>query len=254
MFEKLRKILAEKRVKRAADYAVADKQFAAESHDTQIVLWPVRMLGRALRWTMDTVVAICRWIWEMLRNINVTELIHIVLLVAIIILFLILISNVIRKNYQKHAAVTPSDEPVVETVAPVIEPEQNITENHETISVETETVAEPVNAPVAEPKPEQIAAPRIVYNQIFGDVIIESKQESVLLKPGARINGNVYLQNMRKFVLPCGVRIEGNLFLRDLNMLQFCGDFTVTGNIYVSPRSSFGPIPNGAKLGGQIIL
>ncbi len=89
---------------------------------------------------------------------------------------------------------------------------------------------------------------------IYGDLIIDSYNATNTLKNGDTIKGNLYIQNMRKYILPCNIRIEGNLFLRDVNMLQFCGDFTVTGNIYVSPRSSFGPIPRTARLGGQVIL
>ena len=90
--------------------------------------------------------------------------------------------------------------------------------------------------------------------KIYGDIIIESREEAIVLKNGAHIRGNLYLQNMYKYVLPCDIKIEGNLFLRDLNMLHFCGRFTITGNIYVTPNSSFGPIPRDAYLGGQIIL
>jgi hypothetical protein len=39
-----------------------------------------------------------------------------------------------------------------------------------------------------------------------------------------------------------------------MGLLQFCGDFVVTGNIYVSPRSSFGPIPKTARIGGYVVL
>ena len=89
---------------------------------------------------------------------------------------------------------------------------------------------------------------------IYGDVVIETRGEARVLKNGARIRGNLYLQRMRKYVLPCNIVIDGSLFLRDVNILQFCGPFTVTGNIYVSPRSSFGPIPYNARIGGQVIL
>ena len=89
---------------------------------------------------------------------------------------------------------------------------------------------------------------------MYGDVIIESRGDAKLLNNGTQINGNLYLQNMRKYVLPCDIKITGNMFIRDVTMLQFCGDFEITGNIYVSPRSSFGPIPRTARLGGQVIL
>jgi hypothetical protein len=91
-------------------------------------------------------------------------------------------------------------------------------------------------------------------NTLMGDVIIDSRGAGAILQAGTQVNGNLYLQNMRKYTLPCDIRINGNLFLRDVNMLQFCGDFVITGNIYVSPRSSFGPIPKTARLGGHVVL
>ena len=89
---------------------------------------------------------------------------------------------------------------------------------------------------------------------MYGDIIIDNRGDAKLLNNGTEIDGNLYLQNMRKYVLPCNIKISGNMFIRDVSMLQFCGDFEITGNIYVSPRSSFGPIPSSARLGGQVIL
>ena len=109
-----------------------------------------------------------------------------------------------------------------------------------------------INTVSATPSAEITAQTR--DSEIFGDVIIESRGESAAIKNGAHIHGNLYLQRMHKYVLPCGVVIDGNLFLRDLHLLQFCGEFTVRGNIYVSPTSSFGPIPCNARIGGQVIL
>ena len=88
----------------------------------------------------------------------------------------------------------------------------------------------------------------------MGDVVIDTRRAASVIEHNTRVQGNLYLQNMRKYTLPCGVRVEGNLFLRDVNLLQFCGEFTVTGNIYVNPRSSFGPIPANARVGGYVIL
>ncbi len=123
-----------------------------------------------------------------------------------------------------------------------------------------ENTNELVNEPivVAPAKPCQTEIKQIAkiekQNKIMGDVVIDSRGSATVIEHNTKINGNVYLQNMRKYTLPCGVRINGNLFLRDVNTLQFCGEFTVTGNIYVSPRSSFGSIPSTARLGGYIIL
>jgi hypothetical protein len=91
------------------------------------------------------------------------------------------------------------------------------------------------------------------YN-MYGDIIIDGIKPSDKLSSGIKINGKVYLQNMRKYTLPCDIHIEGDLLLRNVEMLKFCGDFTITGNIYISRNSSFGPIPKTAKLGGQIIF
>jgi hypothetical protein len=91
-------------------------------------------------------------------------------------------------------------------------------------------------------------------NKFLGDVVIDSRGAGKLLQNQSQINGNLYLQNMHKYTLPCDVKINGNLFLRDIGLLQFCGDFVVTGNIYVSPRSSFGPIPKTARVGGYVVL
>jgi hypothetical protein len=89
---------------------------------------------------------------------------------------------------------------------------------------------------------------------MYGDIIIDSRGAAMMLNNGYEINGNLYLQNMRKYVLPCDIKITGNMFVRDVNMLQFCGKFEIAGNIYVTPTSSFGPIPRNAYVGGQVIL
>ena len=88
----------------------------------------------------------------------------------------------------------------------------------------------------------------------MGDTVIDHHDMTTVLQNGAHVRGNLYIQDLRKYTLPCNIVIDGNLILRDVNMLNFCGDFTVRGNIYVSPRSSFGPVPSTARIGGQVIL
>ena len=78
--------------------------------------------------------------------------------------------------------------------------------------------------------------------------------DSPVLYNGVIIDGNLFLQNMRKYTLPCGVKINGNLFIRNVDKLSFCGDFTVMGNIYVNRQSSFGPVPQSARVMGRVIL
>jgi hypothetical protein len=117
-------------------------------------------------------------------------------------------------------------------------------------------VTEPVNVVPVKKSEVVIAKKQIAKqeNKFLGDVVIDSRGAGKLLQNQSQINGNLYLQNMHKYTLPCDVKINGNLFLRDIGLLQFCGDFVVTGNIYVSPRSSFGPIPKTARVGGYVVL
>ena len=236
MFDKLKMKFAARRMQRELDYAWIDKNVIAREHILMtIVSWPFRMIGRAFRWFFDCVTAILSWFWDLLVwamrgiwawlcGINLIGLINLALLVAIIVLCSLLVIGIL--NNRKSVFFN------------------NATANN---------INRVINAVPTKPCNDVTLRPQGDGN-IYGDVIIESRGEAIMLKPGAHIRGNLYLQRMRKYVLPCGVVIEGNLFLRDVNMLQFCGPFTVTGNIYVSPRSSFGPLPYNARLGGQVIL
>ena len=88
----------------------------------------------------------------------------------------------------------------------------------------------------------------------MGDTVINTRAGGRMLRSGMTVRGNLYLQDMNKYVLPCDIKIHGNLFLRDIGILQFCGKFSVSGNIYVTPTSSFGPIPRDAYVGGHVII
>ena len=221
----------------------------------KIICTPFRMLART-----------CKRIWNWLCNINVIGIVNLTLLVAIIVLFSMLIIDLC--NCRTDNVVIIRDDVVQTTVLPsdttpekrnvVARPVKPVTNTLPMVR-DTQT-REIINEPivVAPAKPcatsvNQIAKVR-QENKIMGDVVIDSRGAATVIEHNTKIQGNLYLQNMRKYTLPCGVRINGNLFLRDVNMLQFCGEFTVTGNIYVSPRSSFGPIPATARLGGYVVL
>ncbi|MDR0319649.1 MAG: hypothetical protein LBH81_02820 [Rickettsiales bacterium] len=73
------------------------------------------------------------------------------------------------------------------------------------------------------------------------------------LPPMAEINGNLYIQNMDRYVVPCGTKVRGDMIVRNVRRLSFCGCMEVRGNIYVGKGTSFGPLPANAKIGGQII-
>ncbi|MCL2018104.1 MAG: hypothetical protein FWG80_05040 [Alphaproteobacteria bacterium] len=96
--------------------------------------------------------------------------------------------------------------------------------------------------------------PLIAELWIVGDTIIDGTHHDAQINKNTNIRGNLFLQNMRHYTLPCGLKVDGNLYLRNVNLLRFCGSFTVTGDIYVSKSSSFGPIPKNARLGGQVIF
>lgn len=271
MFDKLKMKFAARRMQRELDYAWIAKNVIAREHILMtIVSWPFRMIGRAFRWFFDCVTAILSWFWDLLVwamrgiwawicGINLIGLINLALLVAIIVLCSLLIIGILnnRKSvFFNNATANNINRVPVETT--------NRSDKDGAVTSNTEiplpvrrdargNMQKPINAVPTKPCNDVTLRPQGDGN-IYGDVVIESRGEAIMLKPGAHIRGNLYLQRMRKYVLPCGVVIEGNLFLRDVNMLQFCGPFTVTGNIYVSPRSSFGPLPYNARLGGQVIL
>lgn len=210
-----------------------------------IVCWPFRMIGRG---------AARLWAW--IRSIDLIGLVNSTLLIAIICLFSMLIIDVLNCRRDAQRAANTQQEQVV---APVAKAERTVTVNAvitlpAKYDENRKIIGRPVNVARVKPDPVAVRQTAKKNNTMFGDVIIDSRGAATMLQNGTHVRGNLYLQNMRKYTLPCDVRIEGNLFLRDMGMLQFCGDFTVTGNIYVSPRSSFGPIPATARLGGQVIL
>jgi len=260
MFKELKMKIAARRVERKKTRAAASKKTRRGAKRTsrwtrawEIICWGPRMIARG-----------ARALWTWIRSIDLIGLVNLTLLIAIIALFSMLIIDVINCRRARVVVIAP-DAPVIATqtaTKPVPTPVQRRVSprpNRVTLPIARDEqtrkmVAEPIN--VVPVKKCEVAVRQVAKsdNDIYGDTIIDSRGAATVLQNGTRVNGNLYLQNMRKYTLPCGVVIRGNLFLRDVNMLQFCGDFTVTGNIYVSPRSSFGPIPRTARLGGQVIL
>lgn len=214
---------------------------------------PFRAIGR---W--------CRAFWKWVRSIDLIGLVNITLLSAIIVLFSMLIIDIV--GCKKPVVIIAQDN------APTATQSQAAGSNSNTPRIVRERdskrvtalpirrdenrvfTAETIN--VARVQPDNVAIKQTARcgKTMYGDVIIDSRGAATMLKPGDVVKGNLFLQHMRKYTLPRGVRIEGHLFLRDMGMLQFGGEFTVTGNIYVTPTSSFGPIPGTARIGGQVIL
>lgn len=202
------------------------------------ICWPFNKIGKLLR-------AFWNWVCE----INIIGLVNITLLISIIVLFSMLILDVTKCN---RAPVVIVAEPV-----PVTKPVRNVVARPmPVLPATTKKKIQPVNVVPVKKAEVEIAKKQIAKqdNKFMGDVVIDGRGAGKLLQNQAQVNGNLYLQNMHKYTLPCDIKINGNLFLRDMGLLQFCGDFVVTGNIYVSPRSSFGPIPKTARIGGHVVL
>ena len=265
MFEKLQMKLAARKMQRTKEYAALDRKIMAEETAFErVLLWPFRAIGFVCRFIYDIVAAVVSWIWGLLVTIccaiwtwlcaiNIVGLINLTLVLAIIILFSFLIADFTRCGRTNTVNASAKTVTVEASKSNTTTESGAITTKLPLRRADKAVINEPVNVVGAEPSRSPVLRTH-GDGKIYGDIIIESRGDAIILKNNAHIRGNLYLQHMRKYVLPCGVKIEGNLFLRDLNMLQFCGPFTVTGNIYVSPRSSFGPIPRNSRLGGQIIL
>lgn len=261
MFKKLRMKKAAKKIKRRKAKSVVVKK----SHKTRKIpkkkcsfwrkVW--RIIWLSLCWCGRVSVMFWRW----LCRVGFVNLINLILLAAIIVLFFILIISVTNCDKKTVVVISNTKNAAVETVKSrdnvIVRPVSR--QEAEILPIKRSAkIAAHANKPVKIIPVEtcSVASRQIARqgNVMFGDIVLDGQNEAKILRRNTIVKGNLYLQNMRKYVLPCDVVVEGDLFLRNLNMLQFCGSFTVKGNIYVSPRSSFGPLPRTARLGGQIIL
>ncbi|MDR1337865.1 MAG: polymer-forming cytoskeletal protein [Rickettsiales bacterium] len=197
-------------------------------------------------------------VWSWIRSIDLIGLVNLTLLLAIIVLFSILIINIIGCG--RKTIVLVADEPIPVTIvdtnanAEPRNPAKVITKpkpSSGTITLPLKKAAKACRPSVAAKPAKRVAKTFVINGNLFIDGEFPGE---VRLSRGAKIRGNLYLQNMRRYTLPCDMVIEGDLFLRNIGMLKFCGAFTVKGNIYVSRNSSFGPIPATARVAGQVIL
>ena len=207
---------------------------------------------------------LCCAIWNWLKSIDVIGMINLTLLVIIIILFTSLIVDLVRfrkctafnvARNNGNVVVVDEDAPVTSerkivrhrfnTTLPLkADKKTNITPKIKTRGVERPEVVKETSVPSGE-LPQQT---------LPGDTIVDIHPVSPVLANGAKVNGNLIIQNMRRYTLPCDMKINGHLFVRNVERLYFCGSFTVNGNIYVNRQSSFGPLPQGTRINGQIIM
>ena len=253
-------------------------EFAAATANTEIKTKADRpnFLIRALRWIFITVP---RAVWNWICGIEIGGLCNLAMLLLIIVLFSILIGQVLNMGCGgRDAAKAP------EIVSKARDNRDNVEVSNEAFAktgagqsatAEKETIVLPlkrepkvesiVSAPVPAPtvrtasdpcraKAKLPLAQKVREIKIDGDMIVDGEIIGSKLGAMTAINGNLYLQNMRAFTLPCGTKINGSLIIRNVRQLRFCGSFVVNGNIYVSADSSFGPIPRSAKVRGQVIF
>ncbi|MBO4625880.1 MAG: hypothetical protein J5679_01215 [Alphaproteobacteria bacterium] len=276
MFKKIKMMMAARNVKGKKQ---SGKRRNTQKKRTSIwmriwnaICWVFKKIAQCVRWAWRKICQFARWIWKKICEINLIGLLNIALLVAIFVLCTMLIFDVLgsrKKSVVIVAAPVPASavNTIKQNASVVAEPTtKTVRTSTRSVRQRTNTLpilrdnksnkmtAEPIRTTNEKPNPVLVKQTIKIAETMHGDIVIESRGDAKILHNGTEINGNLYLQNMRKYVLPCDIKITGNMFIRDVNMLQFCGDFEINGNIYVSPRSSFGPIPSTAHLGGQVIL
>lgn len=196
--------------------------------------------------------------WNWLKGINLVALMNLALLSAIIVLFSMLILDITKQDNTRVVVLPQSTK---YTVASEFKAPTTDTRRVKPRAVlplrQNETKSKTIGfVHIVKTRPAPIIIQNIPCqnNVLMSDTVINSRYTATVLKNGTQVNGNLYIQDMRKYTLPCNVVVNGDLILRNTGILNFCGGFTVHGNIYVSPRSSFGPLPRDARIGGHVIL
>ena len=224
-----------------------------------IITFPWRLIKAIWRFLCR----VCRALWNWLKSIDVVGMINLTLLVVIIVLFTSLIANFICCNRCASNRNNNNDDVVmVQKAKSNVDKRKVVQRRFNTnlpIKADEKTNIKPKIKTVGVAKPQvvkelSLPADKLPQQVLSGDVIVDSYPSSPILSNGVKINGNLFVQNMRKYVIPCDAKINGHLIIRNVNKVYFCGKFTVNGNIYVNRESSFGAIPSDAKINGQIIL
>ena len=205
---------------------------------------------------------VCCAIWRWLKNIDVIGMINLTLLAVIIVLFSSLIADFMRCRKCSEVNIAKRDNNVVMVADTKKDNRKVVKRTFDTtlpLKADKRTNITPKIRTVGVKRPEVIKETSLSANELprqtmLGDVVVDVQPASPMLANGVKINGNLIIQNMRRYTLPCGTKINGHLFIRNVDRLYFCGPFTVNGNIYVNRQSSFGPLPQGAKINGQIVL
>ena len=216
---------------------------------------------KAVSYTWNAIKNVCSKVWNWLKSIDIVGMVNLTLLVAIIVLFVSLISDITYSN-KSNKTNSANKQNVVMVAKNKADNRKVVQRRFNTnlpLKADKKTGITPKIKTVGVKKPQiirelSVPAHELPKQNLSGDVIVDVNPSATILQNGVNVNGNLFIQNMRKFTLPCDAKINGNLFIRNVTRLNFCGKFNVSGNIYVNRESSFGPIPDGSKIGGQIIL
>ena len=242
------------------------KKGARKTHTKNIKQWIKKVVlfpWRVIKAVWHFICRVCRAVWNWLKSIDIIGMINLTLLVIIIVLFSSLIVDFVRCNRCCNGTGTNrgGNVSVVSKSAPTEKRKvvQRAVKVALPIKADSKTNIKPKIKTVGVSKPQiikklSVPAKELPQQTLSGDVIIENVPSSPILSNGVKINGNLFVQNMRKYTLPCDAKINGHLFVRNVHKLYFCGAFTVNGNIYVNRESSFGPVPHNARIRGQIML
>ena len=277
MLEKFKMMIAARRVKgkkqarKPATRRTTKKRVSIWARIWNAICWVYNKVVNAIRWIWKKICQFARWVWKKLCEINLIGLLNLALLISIFALCTMLIIDITHSRkkpvvivadpIQMNTSAKSQSQPIVAepTTKTVRTSSRHVRPRTNTLPIlrdkkSNKMMAEPIRTNKEKPNPVLVKQTVKTAETMHGDIVIENRGDAKILHNGTEIQGNLYLQNMGKYVLPCDIKITGNMFIRDVNMLQFCGNFDITGNIYVSPRSSFGPIPTTAHLGGQVIL
>jgi len=216
---------------------------------------------RACKAVWKFIVRVCRAFWNWVKEISIVGMVNLTLLVAIIVLGSCLIANVLRCDKNGNANTVNAKGNVV-----VLNKSYDKSNKFNPDGA-NRNVVKRADVKVKSVKPKIISIKKVMVaktaggavkklptQRLYGDVIVDVYPDAPVLKNGVNVDGNLYIQNMRKYTLPCDAKVTGHLFIRNVGLLQFCGRFDVSGNIYVNRQSAFGPIPQNARVGGQIVL
>jgi hypothetical protein len=201
-----------------------------------------------------------RW----LRALDAMAFFNILLLALVVAMLLVMLGNIRGRSAAKRGADGPSGQVLIINGRPRIDwtrrPTVVVSRNGAAM-VERTAAADRRAAKKSARNQPSITLPLkkksvpVARTVLPKSVMIDGRAtRGAGLRPMTTINGDLYLQNMSTYTLPCGVRVNGNLFLRNVRLMKFCGGFEVRGDIYVSSNSSFGPIPRNAYLGGQVVF